>query len=72
MTVPIWPDKDKKTPSLNGEEELMMETCLLKNEEKGDFSPANLTFDYKTVTYYVLREPLPCPLACISLTSVLY
>lgn len=49
-----------------------METCLLKNEEKGDSSPAHLTFDYKTVTYYVLREPLPCPLACISLTSVLY
>lgn len=52
MTVPVWPDKDKKTPPLDGEEELMMETWyLLKNEEKGDFSPAHWTFDHKPVTY---------------------
>ena len=52
MTVPVWPDKEKKIPPFNGEEELMMETwCLLKKEEKGDFSPAHLTFDYKTITY---------------------
>lgn len=35
MTVPIWPCRDKKTPLLDVQEELMMEAwCLLKNRDE--------------------------------------
>ena len=45
-----WPCRDKKTPLLNLEEDVMMEAWqLLKKDIESLLSPPNFSLDYKTV-----------------------
>ena len=79
MTVLVWPCRDKKTPPLGMEEELMMEVlCLIKNEDEfwwWSFSP-HFSFDYGNAVHPAFGQVLPCLPICtpsrVSYTNKLF